>query len=70
MLVFGILILVNFISVRVFSRLDLTKAGVYTLSDASKALVRNLDDRVTVKAYSRKICPPRTIITGGRYSIF
>jgi gliding-associated putative ABC transporter substrate-binding component GldG len=56
-LVLGILILVNFISVRIFSRLDLTKAGVYTLSDASKALVRNLDDRVTVKAYFTEDLP-------------
>ena len=57
LLVFGILILVNFISVRIFSRLDLTKAGVYTLSDASKNLVRNLDDRVTVKAYFTEELP-------------
>ncbi|MBN1398103.1 MAG: ABC transporter permease, partial [Bacteroidetes bacterium] len=49
-LVLGILILLNFISVRIFGRLDLTKAGVYTLSDASKNLVGNLDDRVTIKA--------------------
>ena len=56
-LVLGILILVNFISVRVFSRLDLTKAGVYTLSDASKTLVRNLDDRITVKAYFTEDLP-------------
>ena len=56
-LVLGILVLVNFISVRVFSRLDLTKAGVYTLSDASKTLVRNLDDRITVKAYFTEDLP-------------
>jgi gliding-associated putative ABC transporter substrate-binding component GldG len=57
MLVLGILVLVNFISVRIFGRLDLTKAGVYTLSDASKNLVRNLDDRVTVKAYFTEDLP-------------
>jgi gliding-associated putative ABC transporter substrate-binding component GldG len=57
LLVLGILILVNFISVRIFGRLDLTKAGVYTLSDASKNLVRNLDDRVTVKAYFTEDLP-------------
>lgn len=57
LLVLGILILVNFISVRIFNRIDLTKAGVYTLSDASKALVRNLDDRVTVKAYFTEDLP-------------
>jgi len=57
LLVLGILILINFISVRLFSRLDLTKAGVYTLSDASKNLVRNLDDRITVKAYFTEDLP-------------
>jgi gliding-associated putative ABC transporter substrate-binding component GldG len=56
-LVLGILILLNFISVRIFGRLDLTKAGVYTLSEASKNLVRNLDDRVTVKAYFTEELP-------------
>jgi gliding-associated putative ABC transporter substrate-binding component GldG len=57
LLVFGILVLINFISIRIFSRLDLTKAGVYTLSDASKNLVRNLDDRITVKAYFTEELP-------------
>jgi gliding-associated putative ABC transporter substrate-binding component GldG len=57
LLILGILILVNFISVRIFSRLDLTKASVYTLSDASKNLMRNLDDRVTVKAYFTEDLP-------------
>jgi len=56
-LVLGILILLNFISVRIFSRLDLTKAGVYTLSDASKNLMSNLDDRITVKAYFTEDLP-------------
>jgi len=56
-LVLGILILINFISIRLFSRLDLTKAGVYTLSNASKALVRDLDDRITVKAYFTEDLP-------------
>jgi len=57
LLVLGILILLNFISVRIFTRLDFTKAGVYTLSDASKNLVRNLEDRVTIKAYFTEELP-------------
>jgi gliding-associated putative ABC transporter substrate-binding component GldG len=57
LLVLGILILINFISIRIFTRFDLTKAGVYTLSDASKSLVRNLDDRVTIKAYFTEELP-------------
>jgi gliding-associated putative ABC transporter substrate-binding component GldG len=56
-LILGILALVNFISVRVFGRIDLTKAKVFTLSDASKRLVGSLDDRVTVKAYFTEDLP-------------
>jgi gliding-associated putative ABC transporter substrate-binding component GldG len=56
-LLLGILILVNFISVRLFARLDLTRTHMYTLSDASKNLVRNLDDRVTIKAYFSEELP-------------
>ena len=57
LLVLGILILLNFISIRIFGRMDLTKAGVYTLSEASKSLVRNVDDRITVKAYFTEDLP-------------
>ena len=56
-LILGILVLVNFISIRVFGRLDLTKQSVYTLSDASRKLVGSLDDRVTVRAYFTEDLP-------------
>ncbi len=46
-----ILILLNFISIRLFTRIDLTRDKIYTLSEASKTLVKNLEDRVTVKVY-------------------
>ncbi len=57
LLVVVILVLVNFISVRLFGRLDLTKQKVYTLSDASKRIVGGLDDRITVKAYFTEDLP-------------
>ncbi|MGA7161161.1 MAG: Gldg family protein [Bacteroidota bacterium] len=57
LLVLGILVVVNVISVRLFDRLDLTKQKVYTLSEASKELVRSFDDRVTVKAYFTEDLP-------------
>ncbi len=57
LLVLGILIVVNVISVRLFDRLDLTKQKVYTLSEASKKLVRSFDDRVTVRAYFTEDLP-------------
>ncbi|MBI2618858.1 MAG: Gldg family protein [Ignavibacteriales bacterium] len=56
-LILSILVLLNFISVRLFGRLDLTKGGVYTLSDASRNLVGSLDDRVTVKAFFTEDLP-------------
>ena len=56
-LILGILIVLNFISIRLFGRLDLTSQGVYTLSDASKKLVGSLDDRVTVKAFFTEDLP-------------
>ncbi|HTP80390.1 MAG TPA: Gldg family protein [Bacteroidota bacterium] len=52
-----VLILLNVISVRLFTRIDLTRQKIYTLSDASKNLVRSLDDRVSVKAYFTEDLP-------------
>lgn len=49
--VVGILILVNIVSARLFGRVDLTEDGRYSLSDASKALMKSLDDQVMAKAY-------------------
>jgi len=57
LLVGGILVLVNFISIRIFTRLDLTEQKVFTLAEASKKLVGSLNDRVTVKAYFTEDLP-------------
>jgi gliding motility-associatede transport system auxiliary component len=51
LLVVGILILVNIISINLFYRLDLTPNKIYTLSPASKTIVGKLDDKLVVKAY-------------------
>lgn len=51
LLILGIIILANVIAVRVFTRIDLTSTKAYTLSDASKQLVKSLDDKFIVKAY-------------------
>jgi gliding-associated putative ABC transporter substrate-binding component GldG len=56
-IVLGILILLNIVSIRIFGRLDVTRSGLFTLSDASKELMRSLDDRVTVKAYFTEDLP-------------
>jgi gliding-associated putative ABC transporter substrate-binding component GldG len=54
----GAIVLVNLIGTRVFGRVDLTENGIYTLSSASKDLVRNLPDPLTIKAYISKDLPP------------
>ena len=49
--VFAILVLVNVIAVKLFTRLDLTSNKAYTLSQTSRTLVKSLDDKFVVKAY-------------------
>jgi gliding-associated putative ABC transporter substrate-binding component GldG len=56
--VIGIVVAVNLISTRVFGRLDMTDTKVYTLSPASKDVVRDLKDYLTVKAYISDTLPP------------
>ncbi len=62
----GALVLVNLISTRVFGRIDLTEKKVYTLSQPSKDLVKNLPDYMTVKAFISSDLPPE-IKTLSRY---
>lgn len=50
-LIFGILVLVNFLSSRRFIRFDLTEDKRYTVSKATKDVIRNLDDIVTITTY-------------------
>jgi gliding-associated putative ABC transporter substrate-binding component GldG len=47
----GILILVNILSDNFFLRLDLTSDHRYTLSKASKNILKNLEEPVTITAY-------------------
>ena len=47
----GILVLVNVLSDNFFLRMDLTSDNRYTLSQATKNIIRNLKEPVTVTAY-------------------
>ncbi len=58
LLLAGILLLVNVLSQRFFYRLDLTKGGQYTLSKATKDILKDLDSPVTVTAYFSEDLPP------------
>ncbi|MDI6840221.1 MAG: Gldg family protein [bacterium] len=55
--ILGIVVVVNFISYRIFTRLDLTHGNIYSLSKASVKMVRNLEDPVLVRAYMTKKLP-------------
>lgn len=52
------LVLLNLLAERFSMRLDLTEEGIYTLSKASKDIIRSLDEPVTVTAYFTKGSQP------------
>ena len=49
--IIGILVLVNYLSTRRFLRADLTEDKRYTVSKATKNVIKGLDDIVTITAY-------------------
>ena len=54
-----IAVFANIASTSLFVRADLTKNRAYSLSDASKAVVANLEDALTIKAFfSKNLAPP------------
>jgi len=57
-LITAILVFVNLVSNQFFVRLDFTENKQYTLSKATKDIIKNLDDPVTVKAYFSRNLPP------------
>jgi ABC-type uncharacterized transport system involved in gliding motility auxiliary subunit len=54
----GAIVCANLSATRLSWRLDLTDDGVFTLSPASRALVRALPDELTIKAYVSRDLPP------------
>ncbi|HZY82447.1 MAG TPA: GldG family protein [Cyclobacteriaceae bacterium] len=57
-LIFFIVIVVNLLSNEFHFRLDFTDDNQYTLSDATDAILSNLEEPVTVKAYFSENMPP------------
>jgi gliding-associated putative ABC transporter substrate-binding component GldG len=55
----GIIIIVNMISEQIFLRLDFTADKRYTLSPATKDILEDLDDVITVTAYFTEDLPPQ-----------
>jgi gliding-associated putative ABC transporter substrate-binding component GldG len=64
-LMIGILAVINFLSHRHFFRIDFTADKEYTLAPASRDILENLEDIVTVNVYfSRRIPPYLTTLKG------
>jgi len=61
LIIAGILFVVNLISNQMFFRLDFTADRQYTLSRATKDILNNLDDVITVTAYYSEDLPPQLI---------
>lgn len=58
LLVVGILLLVNFLASRFFFRLDYTEDQSYSLSKATKDILAELNEPVTISAYFSENLPP------------
>jgi gliding-associated putative ABC transporter substrate-binding component GldG len=63
LLIVGILIFINLVSVQYYFRIDLTEDNQYTLSDATKNIMKSLDEPITVKAYFSENLPPNVAKT-------
>ena len=53
-----VVILINVVAVTLFFRADLTANRIYSLSDASKAVVATLSEPLTIKVFFTRICQP------------
>jgi len=53
----GALVIVNYLSAKVFGRFDLTQGKLYTISDSTKQILAGLDDVLAIKAYFSKDLP-------------
>ena len=62
-IVLGILAIINYISSRHFSRVDLTESKEFTITQSTRNVLARLDDVVNVRVYftSRKKLPSRLV---------
>lgn len=63
LLILAVLVVVNFLSERFFFRLDFTEDNRYTLSKATKDILKQLEEPVTVTAYFTEELPPDLSVT-------
>ncbi|HVP58811.1 MAG TPA: GldG family protein, partial [bacterium] len=57
-IVLAIVVLVNLVSLRLFTRADLSQGRIYSISQSTKKVLRGLDDVINVKVYFSKKLPP------------
>ncbi len=57
MVVVAIIIVINLLSLNIFARYDMTENKIYSISDASKKIIGNLNDKLTVKAFFSEDLP-------------
>lgn len=59
LLVLGVIVLINYLSNQFFFRLDFTEDKRFTLSNATKDILKNLEEPVTITAYFSSNLPPQ-----------
>jgi len=59
LLILAVLVLVNLVSFYYYFRIDLTEDGIYSLSKASKNILKSIDETITVSAYFTEDLPPQ-----------
>lgn len=57
LIILGIIAVINYLSTLWFSRLDLTEGKEYTISKATKKIMKSLDDIINIKVYCSKNLP-------------
>ncbi|KPK86516.1 MAG: hypothetical protein AMS27_04860 [Bacteroides sp. SM23_62_1] len=63
LLVVAIIIIINLLADQYYFRLDFTEDKQYTLSNASKDILKNLQNPITIKAYFSKDLPAQLVKT-------
>ena len=58
LIIFGFIAVVNYLASKKFARIDLTENKMYSISSASKNLLKDLDDIVNINVYFSKNLPP------------
>ncbi|MBD3422085.1 MAG: hypothetical protein GF398_18385 [Chitinivibrionales bacterium] len=57
--IFGFVAVINYISTKWFRRVDMTENKMYSVSDATRTILKDMDDIVNIKAYFSKDLPSR-----------